>query len=71
MNWQANTAVASSPETATFRSRLLPRSSQDRGIAHLNQQTGCFEYYGEYRYPMPQSGVTNPLSHPQAAHPPS
>jgi hypothetical protein len=46
MSWQANNAVASSPRSAALRSRILPPASQERGIAHLNQQTGCFEYYG-------------------------
>ncbi|KAK3896535.1 hypothetical protein C8A05DRAFT_39927, partial [Staphylotrichum tortipilum] len=45
MSCQANSAVASSPRSAALRSRFLPPASQERGIAHLNQQTSCFEYY--------------------------
>jgi hypothetical protein len=39
MNTQYSSVAATKP-------KLLPLHPQTRGIVKLNQQTGCFEYYG-------------------------
>lgn len=43
----------------TTRPQLLALHPQTRGIVKLNQQTGCFEYYGRCCTMKPSNPVTN------------